>query len=213
MAARDALVELAVDALAHPSTGVGAEADEEARAMLEAGLPAVGAALVAPTTRRLVAGTFVEPRQGVRLLTALLTDIAVTALGDGVLARPPAEVTRHAATALAGLGRVGREAVARALLDPRGPGEVRAAGVSALTDEPEALAAPWLVAALDDPDGDVAGRAADVLLSRRARGETSAWTPSRRRSSPRRCAPSSARCSTRSRRRPTRRSTRSSTAC
>jgi len=177
VATRAALVELAVDALAHPATGSGAEADEEARATLEARLPAVGAALVGPTTRRLVAGAFVEPRQGVRLLAALPADLAVTALGDVVLAGPPEDVTRHAAGALAAFRRVGRDAVARALLDPRAPSDVRAAGVSALADEPEALASRWLVAALDDPDGDVAGRAAEVLLERRARGETSAWAP------------------------------------
>ena len=42
-------------------------------------------------------------------------------------------------------------------------------------DEPEALAAPRLAAALRDPSTEVASRATDVLLERRARGEASAW--------------------------------------
>jgi hypothetical protein len=110
-----------------------------------------------------------------RLLASLPLDLALESLGDLVLADPPEPVLKAAAGELALLRRVGRAEVVDALRAPHRPDDVRAAAVSALADEAEAVAVPRLSAALDDPDDDAASRAADVLLERRARGETSAW--------------------------------------
>lgn len=175
LATRALLVELAVEALARPQRAAGAEIDEEARATLEARLPAVGAALVGPTTRALLAGRFDDPKHGTRLLASLPPALAVASLGDLALGEPPEPVLKSVAGELALLRRVGRAEVADALRAPHRPADVRAAAVGALADEPEAVAAPRLAAALDDPDVDAASRAADVLLERRARGEASAW--------------------------------------
>lgn len=175
IATRALLVELAVDALARPQRSGGGEVDEEARATLEARLPAVGAALVGPTTRALREGRFDDPKHGTRLLASLEPTLALASLGDLVLADPPEPVLKAVAGELALLRRVGRAEVADALRARGRPSDVRAAAVTALADEPEAVAAPRLAAALDDPDVDAASRAADVLLERRARGETSAW--------------------------------------
>jgi hypothetical protein len=115
VATRALLVELAVDALARPQRSGGGEVDEEARATLEARLPAVGAALVGPTTRALREGRFDDPKHGTRLLASLEPTLALASLGDLVLADPPEPVLKAVAGELALLRRVGRAEVADAL--------------------------------------------------------------------------------------------------
>ncbi len=134
-------------------------------------LPDFGEAIVDSVRRRLHAGTFYDPQDGVFLLTeALDPELAakeLRALVDPDRVPPLSRGVRVAAASGLGLlGRIGDEALARRLLDPDETPVIRRDAVSALKKEEGAWAIPLLGELIREESSGLVDHAITVLESR-----------------------------------------------
>jgi len=179
-ARRAALIDLALGWVAHPVAMDPYKRDPIPEYRLRRLLPDLGAEILAPVMRRLRRGDFADPRQGVILVRELGEALALPALRELLAPRaekPPFEsraetqrrryVRNAAAGALQELGRIGDEALARALLLGDEAETLKVDIVHALAKEPGAWAVPLLGELVAGEDRELRKDALNILERRK----------------------------------------------
>jgi hypothetical protein len=160
---RAALVERAVEWIAHPVPLDPRRPDQIPELGLRRRVVAQGALALAALERRLLAGGFDSPRDATTLVAEFDEQEALPVLVRLLDRERPQGVRVAASSALRVLGTLGDEALARRLVAVEEEAAVRRDAIAALAHEPAAWAVPVLTGLLARTDAETVEAAADAL--------------------------------------------------